>query len=106
MIASGLYRPDPFSIEPAIMTDEATKQTYRTVKPRPGGPNYIPGILITTLHPNSSSMMSIQFPAPPLPKPVDGIIPKQTVSILLPNAKGPIVRVVIPPPPSSPAAAL
>jgi len=92
------YAPQPISIASAVMTDEATMQTYQTLNPIPGGPNYIGADLLTTLHPNSSSVMTIQFLSPPPPQPVNGIIPKQTVSIFLPNARGPITHVVIPPP--------
>ena len=98
MIDSGLYAPKPFSLESAIMTDEATKQTYPTLKPDLAGPSYFPGKIIETLRPKEADMMSIQFPAPPPPPSVDGgPPPTQTISILLPNAKGPITGIIIPP---------
>jgi hypothetical protein len=95
-IAAGMYRPNPFSIDSAVMTEEMTKQDYATVKPDPNGPNYVPSQVLATLHPNEGRMMSIEFPAPPLPPP--GAPPKQTVSILFPNAVGPIRRIELPPP--------
>ena len=103
LVGGGVYRPRPFSLESATMTDEITKQPYTTLSPSPSGPNYIGGQVLTSLHVNEGALMTIQFPVPPPPAPVDGIIPKQTVSILLPNAVGPIKHITIPPPPSSPS---
>jgi len=97
-IGNGKYRPDPVSIESATMTDENTKQTFNTVQPAPNGPGYPPSSILTNLNRGEVKLMSIQFPIPPPPQPVNGIIPKQTVSILLPNALGPITHVAIPPP--------
>jgi len=99
-------QPRPFSVASAVMTDEATKQTYQAVPPIPGGQNYVPAEIFTTLRPNSSDMVTVQFPIPPPPQPVDGIVPQQKVSILLPNALGPITHIVIPPPtpPAAPTA--
>jgi len=99
MIAAGMYRPDPFSLGSAVLTDDATNQTYQMVLPDPAGPTYYPWQTIATLHPNQARPMDIEFPCPP-PPPLgpDGTAPKQTISILLPNAKGPLVHITLPPP--------
>ena len=99
MIAAGYYRPTPFSIFSATMTDDASQVSYRAVEPDTAGPSYLESQLLTTVHPGETRIMTIQFPSPPPPAPVDGIIPKQTVSLLLPNARGPITKVVVHPRP-------
>ena len=93
----------PFSIENSTITDEATKQTYSAVKLPPLG---IPASTLCTLHPDESTLMTVQFPSPPPIGPTTSVDPKQTVSILLPSARGPITKIVIPPPaPPAPATA-
>jgi len=89
----------PFSLAGSTMTDDLTQQKYDMVPPDPKGPLYRSSVILTSLFPGRGLYMTIQFLAPPPPPPDDtGKIPKQTVSILLPKAKGPITKVVVPPP--------
>ena len=83
------------------MTDDQTLQKYPVLPPvAPPGKAYFPGELGNGLIPGQSEMLTIQFASPPAPPPVEGREPaRQTVTLLLTGAKGPIVRVPIPPPP-------
>lgn len=97
MIATGYYSPKPFTIDSATMKDELTQQVYTTVKPAPAGTRYVPSTLLAVLHPKQSQFMSIQFPyPPPLPSPPGSPPPQPTVSILLPQAIGPIGGLALP----------
>jgi len=90
--------PTPYSLEGSIMTEELTQQKYEVLAPAPKGPNYRPSVILGSLSPRQALYMSIQFPAPPPPPPdSSGHVPKQTVSILLPRAEGPLIHIVIPP---------
>jgi hypothetical protein len=92
------FGPSPYSLEVASMTDERTQQRYNALRPNPKGPYYLASVVLASLSPGQGQYMSVQFPVPPPPPPDDaGRVPEQTVSILLPKAKGPITRVVIPP---------
>jgi hypothetical protein len=86
----------PLSLDTAVLTDDLTKQTYEVVPPDPAGPNYLPSQTYGVLRANEVDQMAIQFPCPPPPP--SGQQAKQTVSLLLPNAKGPITGIEIPPP--------
>ncbi len=98
MIGSGMYRPRAVSIKSAVLTDDATQHQYQTVAPDPAGPNYFPPEVLATLHPLEARSMAIVFPCPPPPPIESGITPdKQTISLSLPNAKGPIMRMTLPP---------
>lgn len=98
-VAAGLFRPKPFSISGATMTEEITKQTYTTLAPAPNSTPYLSPDVLLTLHAGESQVMTIQFPAPPPPDPSSGIDPKhQTVSILLPKAVKAVTGIVLPPP--------
>jgi len=85
MIASGMYRPNPFSLRPAVMTDEQTKETFHTLPPLTTGPQYVSADVVTTLHRGEGIMLTVQFPMPPPPPGQE--TGRQTVSILLPGAK-------------------
>ena len=96
--------PSPFSLAGSIMADEQTQQKYEMLAPDPRGPNYRPGVILGSLSPGQSLYLTVQFPVPPPPPPdSSGHVPKQTVSILLPKAQGPITHIVIPPETSSPS---
>lgn len=98
--------PTPYSLEGSIMTEERTQQKYEMLAPDPKGPNYRPSVILGSLSPGQCLYLTVQFPVPPPPPPDNnGYVPKQTVSILLPMAKGPIIHIVVPPEtPSTPAA--
>jgi hypothetical protein len=100
---STILVPTPFSLHDSTMVEEHTQQKYGMLSPDPKGPVYRPGFFMGTLSPGQNIYMTIQFPAPPPPLPDEnGQVPKQTVSILLPKAQGPIMHIVIPP--AAPAA--
>ena len=92
----------PFSLASTIMTDDQTQQRYPVLPPvAPPGKAYFPGELVSGLHPGQGETLTIQFAAPPsLPSSQGGKPAKQTVSFLLPGAKGRIANVPVPAPPS------
>jgi len=96
------YQAKPFSLLPATLTDDATQTSYAAVRPLPGAPPIL-ATSLTTLMPTDATYLSIQFPLPPPPQSTDGSVPHQTVSIQLNNGRGPITKVVIPPPTPAPA---
>jgi hypothetical protein len=104
-IAAG-FGPTSFSLEGSTMIEDLTHQKYDMVPPDPTGMVYRPSMILGSISPGQALYMTIQFPAPPPPPPDEmGHIPRQTVTILLPRAKGPITKVVVPPPtPPTPAA--
>jgi hypothetical protein len=99
-IGTGRYNAKPFSLASSTMTDDQTLQKYPVLPPvAPPGKAYFPGELANGLLPGQAETLTIQFTAPPAPPLVEGREPpKQTVSFLLTGAKGPILRVPIPPP--------
>jgi hypothetical protein len=92
----------PFSLASTIMTDDQTQQRYPVLPPvAPPGKAYFPGELVSGLHPGQGETLTIQFAAPPwLPASQGGKPAKQTVSFVLPGAKGPIANVPVPALPS------
>jgi hypothetical protein len=96
-IGMGLYDPKPFSLAGAMMIDEQSKQKYPVLPSiAPVGKRYLPSATLASLMPGQAEMLTIQFAIPPLPP---GEEPqKQTASFVFPEAKGPIVKVQIPPP--------
>ena len=100
-IAAGYYRPSPFTMDSSVMTDELTQQTYPVVPSiAPPGHKYRPAVLLGSLAPGQSDMITLQFKIPPPPPPPEPGQPpaKQTLSFLFTNAKGPITGVPLPPP--------
>jgi hypothetical protein len=89
-----------FSLASTVMIDEQTKKRYEVLPPvAPPGKKYLPGGIANVLLPGEMRTLSIQFASPPVSSTIDGREPhKQTVSFLLTGAKGPIVRVPLPPP--------
>jgi hypothetical protein len=90
----------PFSLASTVMIDEQTQQRYEVLDPVASpGKKYLPGGIANVLLPGEARTLSIQFASPPVSSTIDGREPhKQTVSFLLTGAKGPIVRVPLPPP--------
>ncbi len=99
-IATGRYNAKPFSLASSVMTDDQTLKKYPVLPPvAPPGRAYFPGELANGLIPGQSEMLTIQFAAPPAPPLAEGREPaRQTVTFLLTGAKGPILRVPLPPP--------
>jgi hypothetical protein len=95
---SSLTGTEPFSLSTAVATNELSKETYATVAPDPAGPGYLPGQMLGALRRFQGFTMSIQFEIPPAKPDESGATPKVSISLLLPNAKGPITKIVIPPP--------
>jgi hypothetical protein len=91
--------PTPFSLKGSTMTDEQTQQKSAMLPPEQIVPGYRPDSVLMTLRPKQNWILAVQFLAPTPPAADDkGIVPKQTVSLLLPKANGPITKIVIPPP--------
>ena len=90
--------PQPYSIAAATMTEEKTQQTYHTLVPDPKGLHYRKSSVLTTLSPGRGCYMTIQFQTPPPPPPPapGEPPPKQYVSLLIPQAVGPITHVMLP----------
>ena len=91
---SSKYTPRPFSLASSQMVWDQTGQRYPALPPLASGPQYIPGAILTTLRPGQAEILTVQFAAPT----AYADEPKQTVSFLFANAKGPITKVRIPPP--------
>ena len=88
----------PFSLQGSMMTEEHTLQKFPMLAQDPHGPIYPSSVLLASVAPGQSVYLTIQFALPPPPPPDNtGKIPKQTISVLLPKATGPITGVVVPP---------
>lgn len=98
-IQSGRYDPLPFSIAPAKMIEEKSGKEYASLAPLPTGQQYVPSDIRFRLLPGSTEIVTVQFSAPPPPVNAAGepVKEKQTVSLLLPDAKGPITNIPVPP---------
>lgn len=100
-IAAGYYRPAPFTMKSSVMIDDISQTQYFPLHPiAPPGKKYRPAVLLETISPGQTSMMTLQFSVPPPPPPpAIGQPPvKQTLSFTFTNAKGPISHVPLPPP--------
>lgn len=89
----------PFSLTSTVMIDEQTQRSYEVLPPvATTGKKHLPAGFANVLLPGEARTLSIQFASPPVPRSIEGREPyKQTVSFLLTGAKGPIVRVPLPP---------
>lgn len=94
------FRPTPFSLEASTMIDELSQVSYpRLSSIAPPGRVNFPSGARAILHPGEMQLASLQFaapPPPPPPPPGQKVVP-QTLSFLLPKAKGPIIHVPLPP---------
>jgi hypothetical protein len=91
--------PDPFSLQGAVLVDNATRNKYAALADLPSKPFFGPNAAATTMRPNEFLQMAVQFPAPPPPPPDQfGKVPEQKVSVVFPHAKLPVKDLVIPPP--------
>ena len=97
-LESSRYDGKPFSLASAVMTDEQTLKQYFVLPPvAPPGQRYFPGELANGLRRGQAETLTVQFAAPPAQL-VKGLKPaKQSVSILLPGAKGAMANVPVPP---------
>jgi len=94
---SGRYDSRPFSLSSSVMIDDLTLQRFSALPPiYPPGKEYAPTEILAYLTPGRAEVLTLQFKAP---RWAAGVSPgKQTVSLLLTNAKGPISGIPIPPP--------
>jgi hypothetical protein len=92
---SGRYEPRPFSLASSVMIDDLTLQRFPALAPIfPPGKEYVPAEILAYLSPGRAEVMTLQFKVPPV---ADSRAPeKQTVSLLLTNAKAPITAIPIP----------
>jgi hypothetical protein len=97
-LRSGRYEPLPFSLESSVMIDDVTLQRFPALAPIfPPGQKYAPASILTYLSPGRAEVLTLQFKVPPSALIADGGTPeKQTVSLLLTNAKAPMTRIPIP----------
>jgi hypothetical protein len=93
---SGRYDSRPFSLSSSVMIDDVTSQRSSALPPiYPPGKEYAPAEILAYLTPGRAEVLTLQFKAPPWS---DGVAPgKQTVSLLLTNAKAPMMGVPVPP---------
>ena len=99
-LRSGRYEPRPFSLASSVMIDDLTSQRFPALAPiSPPGKEYVPAEVFASLLPGRAEVLTLQFRAPPAPPlaVADNRAPeKQTVSLLLTNAKAPITAIPIP----------
>jgi hypothetical protein len=96
-VHSGRYDSRPFSLAASVMIDDLTSQRFSALPAvAPPGKEYAPAEILAYLTPGRVEVATLQFKAP---RWAAGVSPgKQTVSLLLTNAKGPISGIPIPPP--------
>ena len=99
-IGDNRYNGRPFSLASAVMTDEQTSKNILSCRLLPRRVKDISRANSPTVCvPDKDETLTMQFAAPPAPLPVEGEkSAKQTVSFLLPSAKGPIANVSVPAP--------
>jgi hypothetical protein len=97
-LRSGRYEPLPFSLESSVMIDDLTSKRFPALAPVfPPGQQYAPASILTYLSPGRAEVLTLQFKVPPSALIADGGTPeKQTVSLLLTNAKAPMTGIPIP----------
>jgi len=97
-LRSGRYEPLPFSLASSVMIDDFTLQRFPALAPVfPPGQRYAPAAILTYLSRGRAEVLTLQFKVPPSALIADGGTPeKQTVSLLLTNAKAPITGIPIP----------
>ena len=97
-LRSGRYEPRPFSLASSVMIDDLTSQRFPALAPIfPPGKEYAPAEILAYLSPGRAEVMTLQFKVPPAALRADGpASEKQTVSLLLTNAKAPITAIPIP----------
>ena len=97
-LRSGRYEPLPFSLESSVMIDDLTLKRFPALAPIfPPGQNYAPAAILTYLSPGRAEILTLQFKVPPSALIADGgTAEKQTVSLLLTNAKAPMTGIPIP----------
>ena len=99
-LASGMYRPIPFSVRSTVMIDELSQQQYPSLPPiAPPGKAWLPALTSTNFHSFQSVYLNLQFaiPPPPPPPPDGSKPPQQTLCFLFPKALGPIQHIPLPP---------
>ena len=92
------YEPRPFSLASSVMIDDLTSQRFPALAPIfPPGKEYAPAEILAYLSPGRAEVLTLQFKVPPAALRADGpASEKQTVSLLLTNAKAPITGISLP----------
>ena len=95
---SGRYDSRPFSLASSVMIDDLTLQRFPALPPVfPPGKEYAPAEILAYLTPGRAAVLTLQFKVPPAALRADGpASEKQTVSLLLTNAKAPITGISLP----------
>jgi hypothetical protein len=90
--------PRPFSLASSVLIDDLTLQRFPALAPVfPIDKEYAPGEMLGYLSPGRAEVLTLQFKVPPSALIADGGTPeKQTVSLLLTNAKAPMTGIPIP----------
>lgn len=97
-VAFGLYTPSAFSLKASTVTDEQTGKTFEVAKPKDDDIALAPTSIMSRLNRGRSLLLAVYFQIPPpLPLGADGKPPKHTFSLQLPNAKGLITKIPVPP---------
>jgi hypothetical protein len=97
-LISARYAPRAFSLSASEMIHEQTARKFPALPPlASAGRSYVSGEILRTLLPGQAAILTVQFALPPGVASAETGVPKQTASFLLPNAKGPITKVPIPP---------
>ena len=86
------------SLFPTVMTDDLSQTQYPALRPLQRW-GYLAPVILQRLFSGRSELCHLQFavPPPPPPPPPGQPPPVQTLSFLIPHAKGPIAHVPIPP---------
>ena len=94
---SGSYELRPFSLASSVMiVDELTSKRFPALAPMFPGKEYAPAEILAYLSPGHAEVMTLQFKVPPASLIADGgTSEKQTVSLLLTNAKAPVTAIPI-----------
>ena len=90
------FNTDPYTLNTATLTDQATGKTYKADGSLPGKPYWGDPDIIATIRLNTWLQLAVKFDVPPPVLTPDGKKMEQKVTFLLPKAKAPIKNVVLP----------
>ena len=91
------YELRPFSLASSVMVDDLTTQKFSALPPIfPLGREYAPSEILANFLPGRAEVLTLQFKVPPAALRPDSGSEKHTISLLLTNAKAPMMRVPVP----------
>jgi hypothetical protein len=91
------YELRPFSLASSVMIDDLTAQRFPALPPIfPPGREYAPSEILAHFPPGRAEVLTLQFKVPPTALRADSASEKQTISLLLTNAKAPMMGVPVP----------